>query len=514
MRALQLDFNLSQYRPDYLAGLFPRLAAGGYTHVMFELADKVRLDCLPDVPWGEAYTKEEVAGLLAAARAAGLTPFPLVQTLGHLEYLLTHAPYHPLREGRCIASTLCPTHPETLPFLRRYLDETAELFGQPAWFHLGADEVWLLGACPRCQARLAGRPKWELYAEHLATVVRHVLERGMRPIAWADIALGHPELLDRFPRELVWMDWDYPTAEEHPAQFRDWTRHRLSTVAELGPEFRATFGPWVLPDGERFQAWGYSDFLRERGFETILAPAMRSGGDNAWVPAWHHPANVFTAARRCRREPAPAGLMVTSWACRLNHLELQWPGIAIPHRLDRQPTATAWQQLPHDEDPRLFAAWELLAPRVPFSSSDLVIRGGDQPGFGPLESLRQAYREANLDEEAELAKLGPIADGYARAQRLLHEVGGETLAARLWRVAAEALVTKAEECRLTLLARRGTPDAEAATDLLLRTEACRDAQRRLLAETHLPASAEREIALLYGPALDHQYRLAWNRPIR
>jgi len=513
MRALHLDLSLSQYRPDYLAQLFRRLAAVGYTHVMLELADKVRLDCLPEVPWCEAYTKAEVAAILDAARAAGLTPFPLVQCLGHLEYLLTHAPFHHLREGRCVASTLCPTHPDTLPFVRRYIDEMAELFGRPAWFHIGADEVWLLGSCPACQARLGGRPKWALYAEHVEAVARHVLDRGMRPIAWADIALGHPELVERFPRELVWMDWDYPTAEEHPTAFRDWTRHRASTVAELGPEFRATFGAHVLPDGERFQAWGYSDYLRSRGFSVILAPAMRSGGDNAWVPAWHHPANVFTAARRMLRQPAPEGLLVTSWGCRMNHLEVQWLGFCLPHLLDRQPNAPTWQQLDHGIDPRLLEAWQLLATRIPFSSSDLVIRGGDQPGFGPQESLRAAYREANLDAASELAKLAPIAAEYGLARRLLEELGGDGLAARHWRHAADALVGKAEECRLTLLARVGASDPEAATDLLLRTEAGRDEHYRLLAESHLPASAERETTLLYGPSIDHQYRLAWNRPI-
>ena len=53
MYAFHLDLKTGHYRPDYLKNLFPRLNKCGYTHVVFEIEDKVRLDNLVDATWFE-----------------------------------------------------------------------------------------------------------------------------------------------------------------------------------------------------------------------------------------------------------------------------------------------------------------------------------------------------------------------------------------------------------------------------------------------------------------------------
>ena len=43
VRGFHLDMKVVQYRAEYLKELWPRLARLGYTHVFFEIEDKVLL---------------------------------------------------------------------------------------------------------------------------------------------------------------------------------------------------------------------------------------------------------------------------------------------------------------------------------------------------------------------------------------------------------------------------------------------------------------------------------------
>ena len=94
MRAYHLDMKCAQFRPDYLASLFARLKQAGYSHVFFEIEDKVRLECIKGAEWCEAYSKQEFSKILAICSENGLTAVPLIQSLGHLEFLLSHRRFH------------------------------------------------------------------------------------------------------------------------------------------------------------------------------------------------------------------------------------------------------------------------------------------------------------------------------------------------------------------------------------------------------------------------------------
>ena len=213
MLGFHLDLKAARYRQDYLAELFPRLAAAGYSHIFLEIEDKVRLESTRGTEWCEAWSKQDFAGILAMVREAGMTPIPLIQTLGHMEAILSHRAYHALRESPASAYMLCPSNPASVPFLTRYMDEVGELFDNPPFIHLGGDEAWLLGTCPECRQRVAATSKSELFFGHMDKLFEHARARGWRPIAWADMVLAHSEAIDRFSRDVVWMDWDYWTQE-------------------------------------------------------------------------------------------------------------------------------------------------------------------------------------------------------------------------------------------------------------------------------------------------------------
>jgi hypothetical protein len=515
--AFHLDLKAGHYRLDYLRALLPRLTAAGYTHLVVEFEDKVRLESTAGTAWHGAYTKDEFGALLDDARAAGLTPVPLIQTIGHLEFLLSHARYHSLRELPATAYQLCPSHPETLPFLRRFIDETLELFGNPPFIHLGADETYYLGACPACAARVAASSKSALYLEHLNALATHVLARGVRPMAWADMLLAHPEALDQVSRDLIWVDWDYNTPDGTPERLRAWgagyfTAEEARAYVQAHPEW--TPGAYVF-HGEGLRSWPYIDFLTAQGFEVWAAPATCSHGDTPFVPRREHLPNVVGAAARMHGDPAPAGLLVTSWALRLHTLEAQWPLLLAPGLVQsagattaglQDMLATAWLGSPQ---PAFFQDWPQAGQVLPNLHSYLGVDSACHY-YGPADRLDALVERwvANgsfplwyqVDAAEALRRTEETLAGYAavaQTYRTLPDGPGVPF----WRFAVQAQDAAGRALGLALRGTMGEKDAAAAGALLLETEALRDAYQDLLAPIYTPDSVERTLGMIFGGQL-------------
>src|SRR4030042_500257 len=95
-----------------------------------------------------AFARADLKDTLACGRGLGLEPIPLLQTIGHCEYVLQHDKYKPLAEVPDRIDQYCPRHPEVVPFLEKWIGEYLEVFGNVRYFHLGADEAYTLGECP------------------------------------------------------------------------------------------------------------------------------------------------------------------------------------------------------------------------------------------------------------------------------------------------------------------------------------------------------------------------------
>jgi len=516
-----LDLKVAHYRADYLKQWFPRLATAGYTHVFIETEDKVLLESTRGAAWCEAYSKEAFAGLLADIRRAGMTPIPLIQTLGHLEFLLSHSAYHDLRESPGSAYMLCPSKPESVRFLVRYMDEVGELFGNPPFIHLGADEAWALGHCAQCRSRVAASSKSDLFVEHMQTLFDHASSRGWRPIAWADMILANSGSIDRFSRDAVWMDWDYWTQEFDSAIVRHWPSGAHSGPEILSPEFlKSDMGCFAKSADGRIRPWFYSDYLLDKGFDVILAPSTRCGGDHVFAPDLKHLGNVMSAVLRADRTPRPLGVLVTSWAVRLNHIETQWPAIQIP-RVAADHAASTWREIaPELADkaigkplPSLFDAWEKLSPSFALADSWRAIEM-EIHYYGQHDSMPYLLNTCmnNGEEVKERTLLEELSPRHAQGIRILDDIAREipqpNLCLRFWRFAARAIAARAEEELLFLDTRNGRPDSKRAGHMLMRLEALQDEYRALLLETYTPASVERELGMIFAGPWRHLSRLA------
>jgi hypothetical protein len=172
--------------------------------------------------WG-ALTGDEIMALDSRCRALGIELVPNQNSFGHLRYWLEHPALKHLAEisepyegsdGTFLRypTTLAPTHPGTLPFLRELFDELLPCFTSER-FNVGCDETWDLG---RGQSRevCEQKGKARVYLDFLKQIHREVESRGKQMLFWGDIILNHPELLQELPENVVAMNWGYEA--DHP----------------------------------------------------------------------------------------------------------------------------------------------------------------------------------------------------------------------------------------------------------------------------------------------------------
>jgi hypothetical protein len=526
MQAFHLDMKMGQFRPEYLSSLFLRLRQAGYDTVVFEIEDKVSLDCIGSAAWCEAYSKEEFADILSNCLSAGLQAIPLIQTYGHLEWLLTHSPFQPLREQASIAYTICPLKEDSRKFLLRYVDEVCELFGNPRYIHLGGDEAVYMGTCPDCEAKVKSSSKSALYSDHMRWLSSHVLSRGSRPMLWADMILAHPECIDQLGKDMVWVDWNYGMMPDGNDSINLWGRTGKFTPGETDDVFQRQYGAYAFhPDGKSFRPWFYADYLIDKGFDVLIAPATRSSGDHCFIPSLNHASNVVSAALKLSSETRLKGILVTSWAVRLNPLETQWPLINLPQVLRANPNSS-WQEalnLSCNESfnpqiPDFATHWKALGQSFYLAESHLCIdwECGYVGQMPPVPQLLVRRFKGNADEcRLEMEKIETLRSAYSQAASAIHpqlsRQKPENLSATFWSLGIDAIQLRAREYLLYLRAQSGDIDKRLATEILWETESMADRWRTAMLRIQQPASVERELAMLYGESKRILPHISWGR---
>lgn len=333
MRIFHFDFNHLRLRREVVRDLLPQIAALGYDAILWELENQVAWDTCPECATPESWSKAEFAELLADSRALGLEPIPLLQTIGHGEYVMSHLRYHAFREHPDFSDCYCTSNPAVREFLIRWIDEYRELFGPLRYFHLGGDEAYRFGSCPAC----AARDRMALYAEHMGALAARLVAAGVRPGFWCDMILAHPQQLDAIPHDFLIWDWNYADGIEPPASIRVWGRGVVTRDA-VTPELMREL-PDLLNAAGEFNAFYATHTLRRCGFDVVLCSTARSAVDGPFTPnTIVHASNVVGAERTCARLGL-VGHCVTSWAIRLNPLRLGLPLMALPAAVAAAPQA-------------------------------------------------------------------------------------------------------------------------------------------------------------------------------
>ncbi|MCS6860277.1 MAG: beta-N-acetylhexosaminidase [Abditibacteriales bacterium] len=242
------------------------------THIVLE-CQYARWDSHPELAPAWAMSKDDMRQLKEVAAAHFIQIIPLIQSLGHAEWMFARGQNLDLAEDKHVPYACCPSEPKVYNLLFDVYKEAIEVF-QPEYLHVGLDEVGSrgrFGECPRC----FGTPIPDLFLNHVLRLYNFLKDNNVKMMMWGDMLLLRGEARDAthggppmhtaavrlaLPKDIVICDWHYAPAYDYPSV-------RL---------------------------------FRSLGFPVIGA-------------TWHNPYNIYAFSRAAQRAGA-MGMLQTTWA--------------------------------------------------------------------------------------------------------------------------------------------------------------------------------------------------------
>lgn len=288
IRAFQWDLARQVERLDFLRSLLPRYAAWGYQELYLHLEDAVHYPSLPGVGRADAYTYEELGELVLKAAQCGIRVVPIVNLLGHTQYLIKHPELRDLNELRdergdpLVSGQICPLHPRTLEIAEKLLRDMAP-YCTAGKVHVGLDESFHVGQCPRCREEVARIGLGGHFAGHVNRLHQLAGKYDLKFGMWADMLYFVPEAIPQLPRGITAYDWYYyPFSHKPRVEFFNFAERDLFPALHK-------------------QGIGYYGCPMNGAFRYEPLPIF---GDRL--------ANIRSWWQRCRALKAD-GLLVTSW---------------------------------------------------------------------------------------------------------------------------------------------------------------------------------------------------------
>lgn len=288
VKAFQWDLARQVERLDWLIAQLPRYAEWGYQELYLHLEDSVEYPSLPGVARAGAYSYRELAQLVWAATRVGIGVVPIVNLLGHTQYLIKVPSLRDLNECRApdgsplARGQICPLHPRTLEVAQKLMRDMAP-FCTAGKVHVGLDESYNIGRHPLSRSEIARIGLAGHFAGHVGRLQALASGFGLRLGLWADMLALVPAAIENLPPGIIAYDWYY-----YP--FRRLPRIELRNFAEydLAPRLRA----------RGIEYWGCA---MNGAFRHEPMPLFGERLDN--IRSWW---------RRCRSVGA-GGFLVTSW---------------------------------------------------------------------------------------------------------------------------------------------------------------------------------------------------------
>ncbi len=207
---------------------FVRLAAAlKYTHLVIEFWGMLQYDCLKELAWSNAFSKEELLPILSEARALGLSLIPMLNHWGHATASRVMHGKHVVLDQNPSLQTLFDEDgwcwniesQKTRALLRTARKELCELFGEGEYFHIGCDEAYNFD--------LTKKENRDAIVSYLNEISEELAAMGRRAIMWGDMLLAPNEsyqphlytlspnkeaaddLLARISKNILIADWQY-----------------------------------------------------------------------------------------------------------------------------------------------------------------------------------------------------------------------------------------------------------------------------------------------------------------
>lgn len=236
----------------------------------------------------QCYSASQVRDILQAAAESNLEVIPLVQTFGHLEFVLKHERFSSMRESPQSYMDLCPLADGARELASELVSQVLSFHPGCRRIHVGCDEVFGFVSCTKCKKFVRSTPdgRTQLFLDHVLHVINQCVSvHKVQPFIWHD-------MLDSFSKEALVplartgvqvVIWSYTPEVESKLPVDLWDRLMAAGVS----------------------CWGASAYKGA------------SEPDGVWTPMVHHLANHQSWIAASRRVKL-SGIFLTGWT-RFNH---------------------------------------------------------------------------------------------------------------------------------------------------------------------------------------------------
>jgi len=308
-RSIHLDMKHHMEKTDYYYQLIDKLARYKVNGIIAEMEDKIKYQRQPIIASDDALSMDEWKKLCDYAKERNIEISPLVQGLGHASFILKHDAYKDLRDDPKSDWAFNPLDPKTYEVqFDLYLD-AIEATPHGKYLHIGGDEVNTTG-------RNSGKSPLELQLNWLTKVCQFAEEHNRIPIFWDDMPLKEAGVYKAM--------FNTKLSEQEVDSIWSENEHKLLEYLDLFPK-NCIYMRWNYSDAEaigndRAMAW-----FRKNGLEVMGATA----GQTRWtlMPQEESNMNNIKAFSTTSINNELDGLLLTLWDDDSPHFELYNRGI-------------------------------------------------------------------------------------------------------------------------------------------------------------------------------------------
>jgi len=230
----------------------------------------------PSIAMTWAEDQSDITKEIAYAKDHFIEINPLLQSLGHCDWLFSNGRNKNLAENPDLPYAYCPTKPGIYDYIFKFYDETIKLFNNPKFVHIGHDEVMEPGGFPR-DAECKKRSAEQIFIDDTLKVRDHIAKSGSRIMMWGDMLLTRG---------------DSPDATNADSQkSAKWMRAQLPKDVMIADWHYAPDKP---------EAYKSLKIFMDEGHDTVAA-------------TWFTPANIEAFSKQAKNVGA-LGLLQTTWA--------------------------------------------------------------------------------------------------------------------------------------------------------------------------------------------------------
>lgn len=213
---------------DFLKKCVRSCAIARYSHIILEFWGMLKFDCMKELSWPFAYSKEEIKEIVYEANTLGIEVIPMFNHLGHASACRELNGKHVVLDQNPRYEYMFESYgwiwnfkrDDVYELLSKVRDELIEVCGEGSYFHIGCDEAYSIGNNEGEAMKMA---------EFLNKVADELKGKERRAIMWHDMLLPQKDykgytamssekvsdiLMNNVDKNIIVADWQYSCHDE------------------------------------------------------------------------------------------------------------------------------------------------------------------------------------------------------------------------------------------------------------------------------------------------------------